>query len=160
MEARLTPRALAIAATVYCPEQYISWATWSLCPVSTDGRPPRRPRARAAASPALVRSRMRSRSNSANAANTWKTSLPPGVVVSMASWRLRNPTPHSARPVTVVDQMPQGAAEPVELPDDQGVTGAQLVQDLLEDRSVAAGAAGGLDKHPVAARRREASTWS
>ena len=59
-----------------------------------------------------------------------------------------------------VDQMPQGAAEPVELPDDQGITGAQLVQDLLEDRSVAAGAAGGLDKHPVAARRREASTWS
>jgi transposase len=34
----------------------------------TVGRPPRRPRARAAASPAWVRSRIRSRSNSANAA--------------------------------------------------------------------------------------------
>jgi hypothetical protein len=30
-EARLTPRVLAIAATLYCPERYISWATWSLC---------------------------------------------------------------------------------------------------------------------------------
>ena len=84
MEARLTPRAWAIAATVYCPEQYISWAIWSLCPLSTEGRPPWRPRARAAASPALVRSRIRSRSNSARAAKTWKTSLPPGVVVSIA----------------------------------------------------------------------------
>ena len=30
MEARLTPSVLAIAATVYCPEPYISWATRSL----------------------------------------------------------------------------------------------------------------------------------
>jgi hypothetical protein len=52
MEARLTPRIVAIAATVYCPDVYISRATSSLCPVSTDGRPPWRPRARAAASPA------------------------------------------------------------------------------------------------------------
>jgi hypothetical protein len=43
-----------------------------------------------------------------------------------------------------VDRMPQGATEPVEFPDDQGVAGAQLVQDLLEDRAVGAGAAGGL----------------
>jgi hypothetical protein len=58
-------------------------------------------RTRAAASPALVRSRIRSRSNSARAAKTWKTSLPPGVVVSIASCRLRNPIPCSASPVTV-----------------------------------------------------------
>jgi hypothetical protein len=66
----------------------------------TGGRPRWRPRARAAASPAAVRS-LRSRSNSARAAKTWKTSLPPGVVVSIVSCRLRKPTPHSARPVTV-----------------------------------------------------------
>ena len=47
--------------------------------------------------------------------------------------------------------MAQGAAEAVQFPDDQGVTGAQLVQDLGEDRAVGAGAAGGLNKHPVAA---------
>jgi hypothetical protein len=45
----------------------------------------------------------------------------------------------------------QGAAEPVELPDDQGVAGAELVQDLLEDRAVGRCAAGGLGEHPVAA---------
>src|SRR4030095_9689322 len=32
-----------------------------------------------------------------------------------------------------VDQMPEGAAEAVELPHDQGVAGAQLVQELGED---------------------------
>jgi hypothetical protein len=62
--------------------------------------------------------------------------LPPGVVVSIASWRLRNPTPRSARPVTVSER----PAEAVELPDDQGV---------------GAGAAGGLGEHPVAAGRCE-----
>jgi hypothetical protein len=30
MDAPLIPRVSAIAATVYCPESYISWATWSL----------------------------------------------------------------------------------------------------------------------------------
>src|SRR6266545_8004713 len=45
------------------------------------GRPPLRPRARAAANPALVRSWIRSRSNSASEAKIWKISLRPGVVV-------------------------------------------------------------------------------
>ena len=56
---------------------------------------------RAAASPATVRSRMISRSNWARAAKTWKTSLPPGVVVSIDSRRLRNPTSRCSRAVTV-----------------------------------------------------------
>ena len=30
-----------------------------------------------------------------------------------------------------IDQMAQGAAEPVQFPDDQGVTGTQLVQDVV-----------------------------
>jgi len=37
-----------------------------------------------------------------------------------------------------VDQVAQGAAEAIQLPDDQGVTGTQLVQDLLEDRAARA----------------------
>jgi hypothetical protein len=45
----------------------------------------------------------------------------------------------------------QGAAQSVEFPDDQGVTGAQLVQELLEDGAVGPGAAGGLGEHPIAA---------
>jgi hypothetical protein len=50
-----------------------------------------------------------------------------------------------------VDQVPEGAAEAVEFPDDQGVTGAELVQELLEGGAVGSGAAGGLGEHPVAA---------
>jgi hypothetical protein len=45
----------------------------------------------------------------------------------------------------------QGAAEPVQLPNHEGVTGTQLVQDLGEGGAVAAGAAGSLSEHPVAA---------
>ena len=151
MEARLTPRASAIAATVYWPVPYISWATRALWSVITDGRPPRRPRARAAASPAAVRSRMRSRSNSARAANTWKTSLPPGVVGVDHLLEAAEPDAAVGQAGDGVDQVPQGAAQAVELPDDQGVAGAQLVQDLLQGGAVGAGAAGGLGEHPVAA---------
>ena len=89
--------------------------------------------------------------NSASAAKTWKTSLPPGVVVSTCSCRLRNPTPRSASAGDGVDQVAQGPAEPVEFPDDQGAAGAELVQDLLEQWAVGHGAASGLDEHPVAA---------
>jgi hypothetical protein len=47
--------------------------------------------------------------------------------------------------------MPQRPAKPIGLPDNQGVAGTGLVHDLLEDRPVGAGAAGGLGEHPVAA---------
>jgi hypothetical protein len=40
-----------MTATVYCPERYFSSATRSLWAVMTEGRPPWRPRARAAANP-------------------------------------------------------------------------------------------------------------
>jgi hypothetical protein len=51
--------------------------------------------------------------------------------------------------------VPQGPVEPVEFPDHEGVAGAQLVQDLLEDGVVGGHAAGGLGEHPVAAGRSE-----
>ena len=50
-----------------------------------------------------------------------------------------------------VDQVPQGSAEAVQFPDDQGVAGPQLVQELVEGGAVGAGTAGGLGEHPVAA---------
>ena len=65
------------------------------------GRPPLRPRARAASSPARVRSPMTWRSNSANAAKMWKTSRPPEVVVSTASVSERSPTPPASSRSTV-----------------------------------------------------------
>ena len=58
------------------------------------GRPPRRPRARAAARPAWVRSRMRAASNSARAAKMLKIKRPLAVVVSaQASPSEVNPAP-------------------------------------------------------------------
>jgi hypothetical protein len=94
---------------------------------------------------------MRSRSNSARAAKTWRTSLPPGVVVvSIASWRLRTPAALS-QAGDGVDQVPQRAAEAVQLPDHEGVARADLVQELGEGGPVGAGAAGGLGEHPPAA---------
>jgi len=92
---RLTPSTSPICATVMscCSYNRRAVRTWSAD--NRGGRPPVRPRARAAASPAWVRSRMRSRSNSANAANTWKTSRPPGEVVSIVSCSDRKTTPRS-----------------------------------------------------------------
>jgi hypothetical protein len=61
----------------------------------------------------------------------WNTSLPPAVVMSIAFRRLRNPTLRSASAVGErgdgVDQVAQGPAEPVELPDHQRVAVAELV---------------------------------
>jgi short chain dehydrogenase len=134
------------------PRRYISWATWSLWTVITEGRPPWRPRARAAASPAAVRSRMRSRSNSARAAKTWNTSLPAGGGGVDGFLEAAEPDAALGELSDGVDQMPQRAAEEaVELPDDEGVAGAQLIEELLEGGAVAAGAAGRLGEHPVAA---------
>jgi hypothetical protein len=85
------------------------------------------------------------------AATTWKASLPPGVVVSIASWRLRNPDAAVGQVSDGVDQVAQRAAEAIQLPDHGGVARAQLVQELGEDGPVGAGAAGGLGEHPIAA---------
>src|SRR5512132_4357390 len=61
------------------------------------------------------------------------------------------PDPMLSKASDRVDQVAQGAAEAVEFPDDQGVAGAQLVEELLEDGPVGAGAASRLGEHPVAA---------
>ncbi|CSZ26441.1 Uncharacterised protein [Shigella sonnei] len=58
-------------------------------------RPPIRPYARAASSPAFVRSTISSRSISARAPITWKKKRPIGVLVSIESVRLRKLMPRS-----------------------------------------------------------------
>ena len=60
-------------------------------------RPPFLPLTLAASSPAIVLSRMMSRSNSATLAKMWKTSFPPGVVVSRLSRRETNSRPREFR---------------------------------------------------------------
>src|SRR5271163_1162384 len=73
----------------------------SFSSVTTGLRPPWRPRTAAASRPARVRSRMRSRPNCPSAPKIWKTSLPPGVVVSIASVSERKLTPRASRAFTV-----------------------------------------------------------
>jgi len=82
---------LAISAIEYLPVSWRSWAVNANCSFSgdkPDGRPPFLPLAFAASSPALVRSRMISCSNSANEAKILKVNLPVAVVVSMWSCKL------------------------------------------------------------------------
>ena len=119
------------------------------------GRPPCRPRARAAASPACVRSRIRSRSNSARAPKTWKISLPPLVVVSICSVRLLKPTPPLVEPGHRLDEVPQRAPEPVEPPDDEDVALADIGEGLLQAEPLGTGAAGGVGEDLLAAGRGE-----
>jgi hypothetical protein len=93
----------------------------------------------------------------ARVASTWNTKLAARVGVD-------RPLQAARRDATLgksgdgVDQVGQRPAEPVELPDHQGVAGAQLVQQLLEGGPVAVGAAGGIGEHPVAAGALQAST--
>jgi hypothetical protein len=109
------------------------------------GRSPLRPRARADSSPAVVRSEMRSRSNSASAAKIPKTSFPAGVVVSMAApWPVRNFSPDAAggQVVDGVDEVVQVAAERVELPDDERVAIPQRFRARGEPGAVIASSGG------------------
>lgn len=72
-------------------------AMTSFCSVKAGGRPPSLPPCTGGArNPAVVRSRMTERSNSASARKS-EVSLPPAVVVSMASVSERKPMPRECR---------------------------------------------------------------
>jgi hypothetical protein len=78
-------------------------------------------------------------------------SVRPGMVVSIVSCRLRHPDAALGKPGDGVDQVAQRPAQPIRLSHRQGVARAELVQDLVEDWPVGAGAAGSLGEHPGAA---------
>ena len=109
-----------------------------------------RPSTPSGGQPRAVRSRMRSRSNSASAPKRGRRAC------RRASWYrglLEAAEPDAAviQPGDGLDQVAQGAAEPVQLPDHQGVAGPELVQHPRERGPVVEGPAGGLGEHPVAA---------
>lgn len=79
-----TPDWSQTSATVKAPASYILNASSSFAR-SSEGLPPILPRARAAASPSLVRSTMFARSNSAKATTSVKNILPCGIEVSTES---------------------------------------------------------------------------
>src|SRR3546814_10158942 len=86
-----------------CSSDLSASRTWAL--ERANLRPPFRPRARAAARPAMVRSRIISRSNSASVAKMPNTIRPDGVVVSICAplpVSTRRPIPRSDRFCTVL----------------------------------------------------------
>jgi len=102
---RVTPSSSQSALTLVCGLPMDAIARRSLAGVILNGRPPLRPRARAEAKPATVRSEISSRSNSANEAKIPRTSLPAALVVSIAApcpLSTFKPTPRAIRSCTVL----------------------------------------------------------
>jgi hypothetical protein len=99
-----------------------------------------------------VRSRIRSRSNSANAPKTWKTKRPPGVVVATCSLQAAKADAAVFERADGVDQVPQAAPEPIELPHHQRVAGPQVVEGAGEFGPLRDRAARLLAEHALAAR--------
>jgi hypothetical protein len=96
-----------------------------------------------------VRSRIRSRSNSARAPKTWKTSFPLAVVVSIPSVRLLNPHALLGQAGDGVDQVAEAAAEAVQPPDHEGVAGAELFQGPVQRGALGEGAGHGVEVDPA-----------
>ena len=72
----------------------------------------------------------------------WNRNSPCGVVVSICSVSERKAMPRFLRSVTVVEEMRQRSAEPVQLPDDQAVAGSDESQRLGQAGTIAAAAGG------------------
>jgi len=90
--------------------------------------------------------------NSAIAASMWKNGQPPGVDVSNRLPKRPEPDPPLVQGSHGVDQVPQGAAEPVEAPHHQGVPRPQALQDLLQLRTAVQHPRCVVDEHLIAAR--------
>ena len=56
--------------------------------------------------------------------------MPLGLVVSIASWRLRKPMPCCSSCSTFLSEVAEGAPEAIEAPDDERVTTADVVEGL------------------------------
>jgi hypothetical protein len=78
--------------------------------------------------PVWVRSRIRSRSNSGERAEDVKDKAPPGVVVSIRLLEAAEADAALFEVADSVDQVPEAASEPIELPDDERVGGLEVVE--------------------------------
>ena len=99
------------------------------------GRPPLRPLAAAAASPARVRSIMVSRSSWAKATMMVSMALPIGPSVCRPSVRLRNPIPREVNWSTTASNVLGVASEAVQFPDGEHVAFAEVIEVGVKLRS-------------------------
>ena len=150
--ARLTPTAAAISR-IGCWRARIASAAASFSALNDNGRPPSRPRARAAANPARVRSRMTSRSNSASAPKMWNCRRPAGGR-GVDRFRQRSKADLArVKPIDRFDQVLQTSTQPVQAPHHQRVPRPQIVKAGIELRAMLQRARADVAKHPLAARR-------
>lgn len=83
---------------------------------------------------------MMSLSNLASAPKMWKMSFSPDVVVSIASVIDLKPIRRSLSPFIVSMEMCQGAAKPVQPPDDQRVALTEMAQGFVKANALGFGA--------------------
>jgi hypothetical protein len=76
----------------------------------------------------------------------WKMSFPPEVVVSIASVMDLKPIWRLLRAVIVLE----GPAEPVQAPDNEGVSCSQVAEGFLEACALGLGAGGGVGEDAIA----------
>ena len=115
------------------------WASLTWAFVSANFLPPFRPRARAASSPATVRSRISSRSNSGQRREDAEhEAAARGRGVDLRALAGEHAQAHAAARQVVhgVDQVGEVPAESVELPDDEHVVLPQGPQAAVEPRTV------------------------
>ena len=109
----------------------------------TEGRPPTRPRALAAARPAWVRSRMRSLSNSAKRAHDGEEQAAIGGRGVDGLRQTAEADSSASQVLHKLDQIPEGAPQPVQPPNHHHIARTQLVEHPVQFGS-AGFAAGGM----------------
>jgi hypothetical protein len=136
------------------PDASIAFAALILDSSSAAGRPPRRPRAAAAISPARVRSTMISRYMELSAPRMLNMNRPLGVVVSIASVIDLSAMPRRFKIISDFDEMSQRPCQPVKPPNHQHIALPCLVECLGQFRSICPAPSCRLHEHLVASRRR------
>ena len=137
---RLIPKVRQTAALVAPPSSAAMTAAIFSASIAT-GRPPRR---RAAARPALTRSRVSDRSNCASAPKTWNRNSPCGVVVSICSVSERNAPPRSFSSFTVASRWGSDRPRRSSFHTTKAIARLQEGQRLRKAATIVAAAAGAI----------------
>ena len=83
----------------------------------------------------------------------WKISLPPGVVVSIFSCKLRKPMSRRSSSAIVSIRCRSRTSQPIQFPDYERVTWSQLVENLSQGWTLIERTTGGVDEDAIAVGR-------